>query len=55
MDELRNWILCIAGIVTTIKNIYDMRKQGDKNRERNEVLSAKAAKPDALNSELQGD
>ncbi|MCY7908297.1 hypothetical protein MOB65_05155 [Bacillus inaquosorum] len=55
MDELKNWIICIAGIVTSIKNIYDMRQQKNKNRQRNEVLSAKAGKPDALKNELQGD
>ncbi|MCY8696401.1 MULTISPECIES: hypothetical protein [Bacillus subtilis group] len=55
MDEVRNWILCIAGIVTVIKNIYDIVQQEDKNRKKNKELSAKAGKPDALNNELQGD
>ncbi|MBC2596651.1 MULTISPECIES: hypothetical protein [Bacillus] len=54
MDELRNLILSVAGIVTIIKNIYDMVQQEDKNRKR-KAMSATAGKQDALNSELQGD
>ncbi|MCY7893108.1 hypothetical protein MOB09_08795 [Bacillus vallismortis] len=55
MDEVKDVILCIAGIVAIIKNIYDVVQQEDKNRKRDEELSAKAGKRDALNNELQGD
>ncbi|MED1124345.1 hypothetical protein [Bacillus atrophaeus] len=55
MDEVRNWILCITGIVTVIKNIYDIVQQEDENRKRDKELSAEAGKQDALNNELQGD
>ncbi|MCY8915669.1 hypothetical protein MOE20_06540 [Bacillus atrophaeus] len=46
MDEVRNWVLAIAGIVTIIKHIYDIwqkesEKRGKKKKKRSRRQSKK--------------
>nr|WEZ04469.1 hypothetical protein P5666_22205 [Bacillus subtilis] len=43
MDEVRNWILAIAGIVTIIKHIYDIWQ---KESEKHSKKKKKALPPD---------
>ncbi|MBV2240958.1 hypothetical protein KQR57_14885 [Bacillus inaquosorum] len=39
MDEVRNWILAIAGIVTIIKHIYDIwTKESEKHSKKRKAL-----------------
>ncbi|MGD1414296.1 hypothetical protein [Bacillus stercoris] len=55
MDEVRNWILAIAGIVTIIKHIYDICKRKAKNiaRKRKSAPAGQARSADT--SETRGE
>ncbi|MCY7964925.1 hypothetical protein [Bacillus inaquosorum] len=45
MDEVRNWILAIAGIVTIIKHIYDIReKESEKYSKKKKKRSRRPSK-----------
>ncbi|MBW7635536.1 hypothetical protein PVM66_04655 [Bacillus licheniformis] len=46
MDEVRNWILATAGVMTIFKNIYDIwqnesKKRGKKKKKRSRRVSKK--------------
>ncbi|WP_200939626.1 hypothetical protein [Bacillus sp. Leaf49] len=45
MDEVRNWILSIAGIATIVKHIYDIwTKESEKHRKNKKKRSRRASK-----------
>lgn len=45
VDEVRNWILAIAGIVTIIKHIYDIwQKESEKHSKKKKKRSRRVSK-----------
>ncbi|MED3672096.1 MULTISPECIES: hypothetical protein [Bacillus] len=45
MDEVRNWVLAIAGIVTIIKHIYDIwQKESEKHSKKKKKRSRRTSK-----------
>ncbi|NPC92864.1 hypothetical protein HOO54_11645 [Bacillus sp. WMMC1349] len=49
MDEIRNIVLTLAGIVTIVKNIYDIWQKETEKREKNNKKRS-ADKQEALNT-----
>ncbi|MCM3367851.1 hypothetical protein M3621_13685 [Bacillus safensis] len=45
MDEVRNWVLSIAGVVTIVKHIYDIwTKESEKHRKKKKKRSSRGSK-----------